>query len=487
METGLILGIDVGTTSVKAAALDLTGQAQFAFNASYPTHRPRSGHVEQDPRDWLRLVQNVLAQASAQGNAVQVSCIGLCSQVNTHVFLGQDGQPLAPAILWQDTRAVAEAAELDASVTMAQKIAWWGAPMPIDPSHVLARMLWMSRHRPDVWAKTRWVVLPKDYVVFHLTGEMCSDPLSNIGLVDAKGAPISGPLDLVPGAAERIVPMIGPCDQAGVVGPALPLAGVPVYGTTMDGWAALLGAGGAREGACVYVSGTSEVLGITSHQVMPTPGVIVFPSSLGLQIHAGPTQSGGAAMAWFCQTLGLTPEQMSDLVAAHARASPTPIFLPQLQGERAPLWNADLRGSFFGIDQSTTAADLCRAVYEGVAFSARHVLEALECSAALRADIITCGGGGFRSDVWNQIRANVLGRPLRRLAMNEPGILGAATLAIFGSGAFSSLADAHSALARFERVYDPDPAVGQMYDDLFGIYVDGIGRLADISLRLLRI
>ncbi len=487
MTLDLILGIDVGTTSVKAAVLDQTGSALLDFNGAYPTVRPKSGHVEQDAEDWVRLVQSAMECVVHRRLGPRISVIGLCSHVNTHVFLDRNGLPLMPAILWQDGRATAEAAELDARVTPEQKIAWWGAPMPIDASHALARMLWVARHRPDIWEQTRWVVLPKDYVIFRLTGEMRSDPLSNIGLVDGAGRLVQGALDLVPGSADRLAGIIGPCDMVGQVRSDQPLAGASVYATTMDGWAALLGAGAAREGAAVYVSGTSEVLGITSRTLVPTPGVIVFPQCQGLQIHAGPTQSGGAAKLWFCEAMGMTPTEMSDLVAGQNRSVPTPLFLPQLQGERAPIWNADLRGCFIGMDQRTSKSDLARAVYEGVAFSARHVLEALELSASLKSEHLTSGGGGFRSDIWNQIRADVLGRPLNRLAMNEPGILGAATMAAFGSGAFGSLAESHAALARFDRSYVPDSRLRGVYDDLFGLYVDAIERTAEISARLLRI
>lgn len=484
MAADLILALDIGTTSVKAAVVGLDGQCHVQFAETYPTARPGTGMVEQDPADWTDRIDRAVAGIVAAGLAPRVAAIGLTSQVNTHLFLDAQGRSLSPAIVWQDNRAAAEAAALDSGVTIAQKLAWWGAPMPIDASHVLSRMRWMARHRPEVWAQTARVVLPKDFCFAHLTGDCRTDPLSNIGLTDAGGY-IGGVLDLVPGAADRMVPLAGVTDVMGRVRVGHPLAGVPVVTGTMDGWCALFGAGGGRDGAGVYVSGTSEVLGIVADAVHPTSGVIVFPDLGGVRLHAGPTQSGGAALAWFCALAGQTPEAVEAMIAASPRAALTPLFLPHLQGERAPLWNPALRGVFLGLDQATGLPDLAHAVHEGVALSARHVLEVLQRSANVVPVTLSCGGGGFRSAMWTQIRANVLGRVLVRLQVNEPTLLGAAALAARGIGQFASLGDAHRAMVRPGAEVVPDPALRGFYDDLFGLYTRTIAANADLNAELL--
>lgn len=485
MTADLILSLDVGTTTVKAAVISLDGNSLFAFAEATPTFRPSAGVVEQDPADWTRRIDRAIAGVAAAGLAPRIAAVGLTSQVNTHLFLDATSRCLIPAIVWQDGRAAPEAAELDGGVTADQKLAWWGAPMPIDASHVLARMLWVSRHRPEVWDKTAAVVLPKDYCLAHLTGELRTDPLSNIGLTDAGGRYIGGVLDLVPGAAGRMAPLQGVAEVMGRVRAGHPLAGVPVVTGTMDGWCALFGAGGSRDGSGVYVSGTSEVLGIVADAVHPTPGVIVFPDLCGVRLHAGPTQSGGAALAWFCALAGQSPEAVEAMVSVHRRAALTPLFLPHLQGERAPLWNSRLRGVFLGLDPATRLPDLARAVYEGVALSARHVLEVLERSAGTRPEVLTCGGGGFRSAQWTQVRADVLGRPLALLEVNEPALLGVAALAARGTGLFASLAEAHRAMVRIRATVDPDPAVRGLFDDLFGLYTRAIDANAAINADLL--
>lgn len=485
MAADLILALDIGTTSIKAAVISLDGRSLLDFGETYPTARPGAGVVEQDPDDWTGRIDRAMGRVVDAGLAPRIAAIGLTSQVNTHLFLDGRGKPLMPAIVWQDSRAAAEAAELDASVTLAQKLDWWGAPMPIDASHVLARMLWVARHRPEVWGQVARVVLPKDYCLAHLTGEYRTDPVSNIGLTDAQGAYISGVLDLVSGADRLMSPLAGVTEVMGQVRAGHPLAGVPVVTGTMDGWCALFGAGGGRNGTGVYVSGTSEVLGIVSAAVTPTPGVIVFPELGGVRIHAGPTQSGGAALAWFCGLSDISTDALEEMVTVSPRAPLTPLFLPHLQGERAPLWDPRLRGVFLGMDQATGMADLARAVCEGVALSARHVLQVLEQSAGVKPASLTCGGGGFRSAHWTQVRANVLARPLERLMVNEPGLLGAAALAAHGTGHFASLDEAHRAMVRYGATIAPDAAWVGFYDDLFGLYTRAIAQNAEINAELL--
>ncbi|MEM7694137.1 MAG: FGGY-family carbohydrate kinase [Pseudomonadota bacterium] len=467
------LSIDLGTTSVKAGVFSDGGRQLDAFAASYASTRTSDGRCEQDPGDWMRLIDAALETfdlAGVRGGA-------LTSQVNTHVFVDAAGAPLMPAITWQDTRAAAEAAELDAIVSAQDKIAWLGAPIPIDASHPLSRMKWVARHRPDVWQKTAHVLLPKDFALWHLTGARATDPLSNFGLVGPAGRVVPELAALVPGAAERLLPVRPITDVVGET-----RAGVPMANASMDGWVGLLGAGACREGAFVYLSGTSEILGAASQTVTNAPGIVVFCEAEGLRLHAGPTQSGGASAAWFCEAAGVSLGEMAGLAAgADGRA---PLFLPQLSGERAPLWQPHLRGAFLGLDGAMGPGELARAVYEGVALSARHVLGAMEASAGGVSDRLMCGGGGFAPHVWGQIRADILQRPLERLAVREAGLLGAAAVAIVASGAAPSLAHAHRPFERFDATFEPDPAQKGRADDLFGIYCDAIAANASLGERL---
>ena len=479
MPNDKLIGIDVGTTSVKAAVLDKSGAVHSSFVESYPTKRSGDTIVEQNSDDWVRLIEKALNAFEMN----QIAAIGLCSQVNTHVFVDAGGNAICPAILWQDRRASEEAAVLDAQVTTEQKEAWWGAPMPIDASHAISRMAWMVKHRPDIWDKTRWVMLPKDYCMLKLTGKASTDPLSNIGLVDNELNYISEVLALVPGAAERMSPLVAITSIAGDVKQG-PLKGTPIVSGTMDAWAGLVGTGGAKEQSSIYLSGTSEILGISSTRVVPTPGAIVFPEAHGLRVHAAPTQNGGDAKLWFTQVSGINMEEMSAMVAKTTRDAATPLFLPQLEGERAPHWDPDLRGAFLGVSRQSRLPDFARAVYEGVAFAARQALETLKMSADVDSDIISCGGGGFKSQAWTQIRADVLNTPLQTLTAGEPGILGAVTLAAIGTGIYSSFDEASTALTQYSTLCMPDPKKADLYASVFQIYKEAIKENASIGKRL---
>jgi len=482
MQNARFVGIDIGTTSVKAAVLDETGKVVSRFSQSYPTHRLPGGFVEQDPKDWVRLVGQALAEMDLDG----VRAVGLTSQVNTHVVTDPEGSALMPAIVWQDGRAQSVAVELDARVTLEEKLKWWGAPMPIDASHACSRMAWVAQNKPDLWNQTRWVLLPKDYVAFHMTGCPATDAVSSIGLVDQNLKYVPEMLDLVHGASGRLAPLHGVMQPVGRIKEG-PLKGIPLICGTMDAWAGLVGTGGAQDGTSMYLSGTSEIMGISSQTVVPTPGAIVFPDYDGIRLHAAPTQSGGDAKMWFAQSHGLTLDTMTALVANTPPNSATPLFLPQLQGERAPLWDADLRAAFLGVSRETGQGDFARAVYEGVAMAARMGLETLQSSAKLKSDVIYCGGGGFRSAPWNQIRANVLGVELNVLASGEPGVLGAAMMAAVGAGHFPHINEAFGALASYDRTFAPDPNQRRRYDDIYGLYCDAIRQTGDLGKRLMRL
>ncbi|MEI6098804.1 MAG: FGGY-family carbohydrate kinase [Alphaproteobacteria bacterium] len=481
--TEAFLGIDLGTTAVKAAVLTATGACLARFARAYPTMRPGPGLAEQDPQDWMNLIGAALTEFAGAGLRVGHGC--LSSQVNTHVFIDSSGRALAPAILWQDTRAAAEAAELDAMLTQDQKIALLGAPIPIDASHPLARMLWMARHRPEIWRQTAHMLLPKDYCLLQLTGQVVTDPLANVGLVGPDLRFVGPILDLVQGAAQRMAPLAGVTEVVGRTRPEFAMSGIQMVNGTMDGWAGLVGAGATREGASVWLSGTSEVLGMCADHVAGTPGVVVFPAVGGLRLHAGPTQSGGASQLWFCDMAGVSVRDLTEALIATPRRKGTPLFLPHLAGERAPLWDASLRGAFLGLEAGMERVDLGRAVLEGVALSGRHVLEALQASCGVASGALFCGGGGFLSDPWGQIRADVVNRPLNRLAVNEPVVLGAVAMAIVSAG--GTLAEAQAGLAVYDKVWLPDAMRRGLYDDLFGLYLEAVAANVGIGRKLARL
>lgn len=473
-----LVGIDIGTTSVKAVMIDLDGARIAEFSIPYPTSR--SGErVEQDPADWLRLTRAALDHFASHGPAAAICLTG---QVNTHVFTDAALCPLHPALVWQDTRAAAAGAGIDAAITPEQKTAWLGAPIPVDASHALARIAWMQAAHPDLWARTAHVLLPRDWVVARLTGTIATDPISAVGLVTPTFAYATPLIDRVTGAADRLAPLSDPLTPVGRVSAGWPFAGTPVTLGTMDAWASLFGLGVAAEGQALYMSGTSEVLGIVSSAHAPEAGIITFPAWRGLRLHAAPTQSGGASLDWVARLTGQTTAQAA--AAAAPIGDDSPLFLPHLQGERAPLWDAASRAGFAGLTSAHGAAEMVAAVLEGVAFSARLAFEALERSAVTHPETVRAGGGGFASDAWAQIRADALGRPLLRMQGRDPGAVGAAVMAGAGAGLMPDLATAAARLVQPDRLFRPDPEAAARANRRYALWCQLYSQLRPISHAL---
>lgn len=479
VSTTHLIGIDIGTTSVKAVMIDLSGQRVAEFSGRYPTQRPAAGHVEQDPEDWLRLVRAALEQFAKHGSA---AALCLTSQVNTHVFADAALNVLHPAIVWQDGRAAQAGAALDRSVSAEDKIAWLGTPIPIDASHALARMAWMKAAHPEIWDRTAHVLLPRDWVLARLTGVLLTDPISAVGLVTPAFTYAEGLIAGLDGAARRLAPLADPFAVVGRVSTDWPFAQTPVVLGVMDAWASLFGLGVAQEGEAFYLSGTSDVLGIMSRDLFPQPGIITFPDWRGLRLHAAPTQSGGASLDWAARLLGRSTRDLATLPIVVT--DDAPLFLPHLQGERAPLWDAASRGGFAGLTASHGPAEMAASILEGVAFSARLAFEALERSAGAKPSILRAGGGGFASDTWAQLRADVLGRPIQRVEGSSPGAIGAAVMAGFGTGAMTDLATATRALVKTARSFTPHPTESARADTRYALWLDLYGALRPINHAL---
>jgi xylulokinase len=485
MVDGLLLGIDVGTTAVKAGLFTRDGEVIGARSVFYPTARLGAGVVEQNPNDWMRAIDEISHELLSLEPSRPIEAVGICSQVNTHVFVDGDGSPTLPAIVWQDGRAAPEAASIDADVDAPSRLAWWGAPIPIDASHALSRMKWVAKHRPDCWARTRWVLSPKDYCLLHLTGMPVADPIAAIGLVDLHGAYIEPLLDHVPGARHRLAPLRGFDQVVGCIriGPLARFA-PPVVTGTMDAWGGLFGAGSTAPGQGAYLSGTSETIVVISDTRIGAPGVITFLPVNGLNVHAGPTQAGGDSLRFLAQITGRSIEQLLTAAAHVDRDSASVVFLPHLQGERAPLWDPHSRGAFIGLSANTGVGELTLAVLEGVACSAGLLLDAASEAAGMNFERLRMGGGGSKSDLWCQIRADLLGVTLDRPVNRDVGTLGAAMMAGLGAGIFATPSEAAQRMVRIERSFVPDPRTAERYARIRGAYRDLYDAVRPVHLTL---
>lgn len=482
-----LIGIDIGTTALKAVMTDDAGARLAEYGAGYLVSRPHPGWAEQDPGDWWHHVQAALTDFARHPAAGSVAAIGITSQVNSHVFAGEDLGSLAPAIIWQDVRAGGEAAGLDARIGSEEKTTALGAPMPIDASHALARMAWMAGHQPDIWAATAHVMAPKDWVIAQLTGQVVADPVASVGLVGTDLAYAPAILNLMPRAAHVLPHLADPLDVAGVVATGLPFAGVPVAVGTMDAWASMFGVGVASEGQTMNLSGTSEVLGVISQIRSTAPeamGAITFAPWRGITLHAGPTAAGGAALDWVARLIGRSVTDAAALAEDVELRLDSPLFLPHLNGERAPLWDTQARGTFAGLTAAHGPAELVLAVMEGVVFSARLSLDVLEASGGLRSEVVQGGGGGTASGRWCRMRADAFGRPFLRMEARDAGAVGATVMAGVAAGLIPDLAKAAAALVPVERVFEPDPEGVALATRRFALWRDLYAQVRPINAGL---
>ena len=374
------------------------------------------------------------AELSQSMPDLEVHSVGLCSQVNTHLFVGADGRPLRPAITWQDTRASAEAAELDAMAAPI-RAELWGGPFVIDSSFSLARLLWLARHEPRNRVAARLLLLPKDYCIAALTGAISTDAISAIGLTGAGQDYVPGVLGLVEGAAELLPPLRAFDRAAGVTVAGNPVgvpADIPVAVGTMDAWGSIFGAGLLRPGRGLDVAGTSEIVAVSSTTSKPTAGIVSVPAG---PWHARPRRAH--PVRWFRTRMGggtafaTVPEALEAAALSRTSRNPSSSCHTSQVSERPT--GIPTRAACSWASRRRRGRPPGLATLEGVAFSVRML--AAHCEAARRADrgAATVWWWGA-SDLWNQIKADVLDRPVDVLEGLDAGVLGATLLGLVAAG-----------------------------------------------------
>ena len=453
-----VLGIDLGTSSVKVIALSDSGQPLTAATASYPLSHPGDGQSEQDPDHWWRAtvhaVQSVTAACRRAGN--DIVAIGLSGQMHGLVAIAQgrcsvpaDGAALRPCILWNDQRAVAECAELESILGGPHRLVQETGNGAF-PGFTLPKLLWMRRHEPALWNRIGMVLLPKDYLRWRLTGEFATD----VG--DASGTSFFDPASRTwnPGilGAANINPEWLPVvhESAAVAGRLTPAAAellglsphLPVAAGSGDNMAGAVGAGVIRPGTCLVALGTSGVvLSPTSHcqPDLPTAGPVGRTHTMchadgtetrpGGWCITGCTLSAGYALQWAHDSLW--PDVSYETLYAEA-ASTLPgaeglVFLPQLTGERCPFPDAKARAAWVGLSARHTRGHLIRAILEGVTFTLEQIYR-IQRTQGASASEVSLGGGGARAPFWRQLVADIFDLPVITSTSEDTPALGAAIL-----------------------------------------------------------
>ncbi len=447
-----LVGLDVGTTGVKAVAIDPDGTVLARAEEGYPLSTPRPGWSEQDPEDWWRASEDALAALGADASVP----VGLSGQMHGLVALDEADRVVRPAILWNDQRTRAECEEIEERLGLERLIRLTGNRALT--GFTAPKLLWLRRHEPDAYARIRHVLLPKDYVRLRLTGERAIDAADASGtlLFDVAARRWS---DEVTEALEVPREWLPPAYES----PSVP--GAPSAG---DQAAAALGAGVDRPGPASVVLGTSGVVFATLPAYEPDPEarVHVFCHAVPGAWHAmGVMLSAAGSLRWFRDTVarGASYDELTAEAASAPAGADGVVFLPYLSGERTPHADPDARAAFVGLELGNTRASLARAVLEGVAFGLRDSLELLR-ALGVRPEVGRASGGGARSGLWLEIVASVLGIPIERTVVEEGSAYGAALLAGVAAGVFT---DVHDAVERCVRVRDrvePDPDWQEVYE-----------------------
>ncbi len=469
------LGLDFGTSSVKALLVD--GEQAVLGTASVPLgiNRPAPGHSEQDPADWwnaaLAAVDALKAEQPAALAAVRG--IGLSGQMHGAVLLDAAGEVLRPAILWNDVRAEAECRALEATWPDLRQVTGNIAM----PGFTAPKLLWVRSHEPEVFARLRTVLLPKAYIAHRLTGELIEEMSDASGTLwlDVAARDWSDTALAATGLSRAHMPrLVEGNAAAGMLRPDLAarwgMTAPILAGGAGDNAAGAIGVSAIKPGDAFVSLGTSGVLFATTDRARPWPqgAVHAFCHAIPQTWHQmGVTLSAASSLAWWAGVTGL--DEAALLAEMGDPATPSPaLFAPYLGGERTPHNDGGLRAGFIGLSNETGRPALTQAVLEGVAFSLRDCLDALRASGTVvtEADVI---GGGSRSTAWVRIIASVLGIPLRTLRAGETGgAFGAARLARMAVTGESPEAVC-TPPDRAEEIA-PDPALAGVYAERLGRY-----------------
>lgn len=461
----MYLGLDLGTSGLKGVLMTADQTVLAEACAPLTVSRPHPGWSEQSPADWIAAAEAVLDQLAPRGLGA-VRGIGLSGQMHGATLLDAADEVLRPCILWNDTRAADEAAELDGD-PMFRRI----SGNIVFPGFTAPKLLWVARHEPAIRARVARVLLPKDYLRLWLTGEAVAEMSDAAGTawLDTGARDWSDDLLAATGLSRDHMPrLVEGSEPSGRLRPALAARwglapGVVVAGGGGDNAASAVGVGVVRAGEAFVSLGTSGVLFAANDGYRPAPDTAVhtFCHALPDTWHQmGVILAASDALNWFA---GLAGTEAAALTAGLGPLQPPgrALFLPYLGGERTPLNSARLRGAFTGLDHATDRAAATRAVLEGVGFALRDCRDALAATGTRIGRLIAVGGGS-RSDYWLRLLATALDCPVQRPVAGDFGAaFGAARLALMAvTGAGAEVATPPPVA----RSFDPDRGLTAAFD-----------------------
>jgi xylulokinase len=483
MKTSMkLLGIDVGTGGSRAILVDEAGRvAQSATVEHEPFASPQTGWAEQDARDWWRASAGAVRALLASGaaSADEIGCVGLTGQMHGAVLLDERDEVLRPAIIWCDVRTDPQCRALTERVGAQRLI-----ELVLNPAlagFTLPKLLWVRETEPEIWARVRSVLLPKDYVRLRLTGERATDVADASGtlLLDVRRRAWSREMLRLTEIDERLLPRVfestsltGRISAAGAEATGL-REGTPVVAGGGDQAAGAVGMGIVLPGAVSATIGTSGVVFAATDRPALDPGgrVHTFCHAVPGRWHVmGVTQAAGLSLRWFRDRFGAGAddggdpyERLIEEASGAPAGSDGAVWVPYLMGERTPHLDPHARAALVGLTASHTRAHVVRAILEGVAFSLRDTLT-IFAEMGVPVETIRLGGGGARSGLWRQIQADVYGHTVELVEAEEGAAYGAALLAGVGVGVWLTVDEACAASVRIRAKIAPDASASEVLD-----------------------
>ena len=488
-----LLGIDAGTSGVKAIVMDTAGVICGSGYQECDVITPRPSWAEQRPADWWAACDGAVRQAVAvSGVGRRIAGIGLSGQMQGSVLLRRDGTVADTCMIWMDQRSCGEAEELNARLTPEETMRY--AANYCLPSFWAAKLLWLRRHQPEVFDSIRKVLFPKDYLRWKMTGEIASEvsDASCTWLLDLPSRQWSDRLFRTAGLSRELVPerLLESQDVAGCLLPDVAerwglRPGIPVAAGAGDQEAGGVGMGVTRPGTICSTIGTSGVVFGCS----AAPFIDPEPHGMYSQCHAVPGQysflgctlGAGGSFKWMRDTFFAPQKEalaargesiydyMTGLAAEQQPGCGGLVFLPYLGGEGTPYVDPNARGVFFGLSYQSDLGALCRAVMEGVTFSLRDTVEIIR-AAGVEISQIRVAGGGAKSALWRQMQADIFGQSVCMTNVDEAPAAGAAILAGVAAGLFPSADQACQAMVQLVSTTEPIAAHTAVYNEYYQTY-----------------
>lgn len=495
----VVIGLDVGTTSAKAVAFGMGSPWRHVSSREYPLLEPAPGWQVQDPQAVVAATEAALAQTVAASAGAEIVAVSLSTAMHGLIGLDEAMAPRTPLLTWADSRATDISQELRRSGVGAELHQITGTP--VHPMTPLVKIMWMCRNDPDTWARVRWWAGLKDYLLWRLTGTLATETssASGTGLMDRATGDWSPTAVQVSGAALDQLPPILPTTTvlrlSAAVARRLGLpAGTPLVVGAADGPLANLGVDAMEPGVAALSLGTSGAV----RMIVPDPprrldpALFCYALAPGAWALGGAIANGGIVVRWAGAALApdlsgpdghASDDRLLQMAADVPPGSDGLVMLPYILAERAPLWDPDLAGAFLGLRRVHTRAHMVRAAVEGVALQLSTLVDRLDAVRPVTA--VRATGGALQSELWRDVLAASLDRPLWVADAAEGSALGAAALGVHALGWAPRLADAPALLrdphAPGPREVRPDPALAAVYANTRREVVRLIGDLAAVG------